>query len=117
MEMGLYFKGKESTEKEMLKKHLDITEEELLLPYKQRPYICKPLEPSERLWIWIHKKTGKAVITGDEGNGWCVVLIIANSEDEAIQQYIKSSPKTCFKDFLDVLEQMLNITYDNTELP
>jgi len=115
--MGLYFEGKEMLEEEMLKKHLDITEEELLLPYKQRPYICKVLEPSERLWIWIHKKTGKAVITGDEGNGYCVPLIIADNEDEAIQEYIKKPPKARFTDFLDVLEQMLNITYDNTELP
>jgi len=108
--MGLYFEGKEKLDEEMLKEYLDVTEEELLLPYEQRPYICKPLEPSERLWMWIHKRTGKAVITGDEGNSWCIPLIIADNEDEAIQKYLKNPPKARFIDLFDVLEQMLNIT-------
>jgi len=108
--MGLYFEGKEMLDEEMLKEYLDVTEEELRLPYEQRPYICKLLEPSERLWIWVHKKTRKTVITGDEGNGWCVPLIVADNEDEAIQKYLKNAPTACFIDLFDVLEQMLNIT-------
>jgi len=37
-----------------------------------------------RVWVWENMKTGKTLITGDEGNGWCVILAKCDSKKEAI---------------------------------
>jgi len=103
MKMGLYFDGEEMLEEEMLENILGI-------PYEQQKlgitYSCEPLEHSERLWLWVNLKTGKAVITGDEGNGWCVPLIIAESKEEAIRQYLKNPPKARYRNLMDALERL-----------
>ena len=101
--MGLYFHGKPIQERFMLYKYLD-------LPYAMQipgvTYSCELLDPDNRLWIWTNLSTGKTVITGDEGNGWCVPLIIANSREEAIQMYLENPPKAKFRNLLEALKHL-----------
>jgi len=106
--LGLYFDGEPMLEEEMLEKILGIPQEEQIPTWRSPygTYSVSPLEPSERLWIWTNVKTGKTVITGDEGNGWCVPLIIANSKEEAIRKYLKNPPKAKYRDLLEVLESL-----------
>jgi hypothetical protein len=102
--MGLYFEGEEILEEEMLEKLLGIPEPEQALNVT---YTCEPLEHSERLWLWTNIKTGKAVITGDEGNGWCIPLIIADSKEEAIAEYIRNPPKARYRNLFEALEAII----------
>jgi len=110
--MGLYFEGETILEEEMLEKILGIPQSQQIPPWKSKypTYSVEPLEPSERLWIWVNLKTGKTVITGDEGNGWCIPLIIANSSEEAIRKYLKNPPKAKYKSLFEALE---SLRYDN----
>lgn len=101
--MGLYFPGKAIDEHEMLEKYLGIPFEEQELNVT---YSCELLEPSERLWLWTNLKTGKTVITGDEGNGWCIPLIVADSREEAIRKYIENPPKARYHDLFEALEHL-----------
>jgi len=106
--MGLYFKGKPMTEDAMLVNILEIDSGELGKPFDERPYTCENIE--DRLWLWVNKKTGKAVIAGDEGNGWCIPLIVGNSVEEVFKEYIKHPEKTRSK-FADLLEALEAIIY------
>ena len=104
MFMGLYFDGEPIPEEDMLFQYLGI-------PYEQQKldvtYSCELLEPTERLWLWVNLKTGKSVITGDEGNGWCIPLITADSREEAIRKYIKNPPKARYGSLHEALEALL----------
>jgi len=102
--MGLYFKGKPMTEDAMLVNVLKINPEELGNSFNERPYTCENI--GDRLWLWVNKKTGRAVITGDEGNGWCIPLIIRNSVEEVLEEYAKHPEKTKLK-FSNLLEAFL----------
>ncbi|OYT46570.1 hypothetical protein B6U84_00015 [Candidatus Bathyarchaeota archaeon ex4484_40] len=106
---GLYFDGEMMMEEEMLEKILGIPRERQIPTWRSPygTYSVMPLEPSERLWIWTNVETGKTVITGDEGNGWCVPLIIADSKEEAIRKYIKNPPKAKFRDLFEALEVLV----------
>lgn len=108
--MGLYFDGEPIMDEEMLFRYLGI-------PYEQQKlgvtYSCELLEPTERLWLWTNLKTGKAVVTGDEGNGWCIPLIVADSREEALRQYLRNPPKAKYKDLHEALEALL---YDSFAL-
>jgi hypothetical protein len=104
--MGLYLKGKPMTEDAMLVNILEIDPEELEKPFNERPYTCENIK--DRLWLWINKKTGKAVITGDEGNGWCIPLIVGNSAEEVIEICVKHSEKLKPK-FANLLEVFLKL--------
>jgi len=103
--MGLYFKGRSITEHKMLEKYLGIPMESQV---RDVTYHVELLEPTERLWIWTNLETGKTVITGDEGNGWCIPLITADSRDEAVKKYVKNPPKAKFKDLFEAIEVLLH---------
>ena len=104
--MGLYFDGEMMLEEEMLERILGIPESRQIPTWlsPDGTFSVEPLEPSERLWIWTNVKTGRTVITGDEGNGWCIPLITADSKEEAIRKYIKNPPKAKFRDLFEALE-------------
>ena len=103
--MGLYFEGEPMTEHAMLVNVLRIDPEEIGKPLNERPYTCENI--GDRLWLWVNKKTGKAVITGDEGNGWCIPLIIGNSIKEVLKEYRKHPEKTKPK-FTNLLEAIIH---------
>ena len=105
--MGLYFKGKPMTEDAMLVNVLELNPEELEKPFNERPYICENI--GDRLWLWLNKKTGRAVITGDEGNGWCIPLFIGNSVEEVLEECAKHPEKTKLK-FSNLLEAFLALS-------
>jgi hypothetical protein len=68
--MGIYFEGRIISDEKI---------SELLLmdePKAQRI--------GHRIWIIQNDKTGKTIITGDEGNSWCVKLAEGRNEEEAI---------------------------------
>ncbi len=88
----------------MLVNVLKINPEELGNSFNERPYTCENI--GDRLWLWVNKKTGRAVITGDEGNGWCIPLIIRNSVEEVLEEYAKHPEKTKLK-FPNLLEAFL----------
>jgi len=106
---GLYFDGEMMLEEEMLERILGISRGKQIPTWlsPDGTYSVELLEPTERLWIWTNTRTGKTVITGDEGNGWCVPLIVANSKEEAIRKYIKNPPKAKFRDFHEALEVLV----------
>jgi hypothetical protein len=70
--MGLYFQGRETTDEAMVEQ------------LSTKDYICKHI--GNRIWIWHNPKTGKTIITGDEGNGYCVTLTEGTAEEEAMQK-------------------------------
>jgi hypothetical protein len=70
--MGLYFQGRETTD-EAVVKQLSTTN-----------HTCKHI--GNRIWIWHNPKTGKTIITGDEGNGYCVKLAEGSTEEEAMRK-------------------------------
>jgi len=90
----------------MLINMLEIDLEELEKPLNERPYICENI--GDRVWLWINKKTGKAVISGDEGNGWCIPLIVGNSVEEVFEECIKHSEKIKPR-FANPLEMFFNV--------
>lgn len=102
--MGLYFKGRPILEETMLSRLLGIPRRCQILGVT---YTCEPFEPTERLWLWVNLETGKAVITGDEGNGWCIPLIVAGSKEEAVKKYIQNPPKARYRDIGEALEALL----------
>jgi len=109
--MGLYFDGTPILEEEMLEHYLGIPREEQVPAWKSPngTFTVELLEPSERLWIWTNIRTGKTVITGDEGNGWCVPLIVADTRTEAIRKYLKNPPKARYPGLIDVLESLASV--------
>lgn len=70
--MGLYFQGRETTDEAVVEQ------------LSTKDYICKHI--GNRIWIWHNPKTGKTIITGDEGNGYCVTLTEGTAEEEAMQK-------------------------------
>jgi hypothetical protein len=40
-----------------------------------------------RIWVWKNPKTGRTIITGDEGNGWSVILAEGNDEEETMAKF------------------------------
>lgn len=67
--MGMYFKGRVTSEEQIFKR----------LTGKLRA-----THIGNRIWVYESQKTGKTIITGDEGNGWCVKLTEAVSKEEAM---------------------------------
>jgi len=70
--MGLYFQGRETTDEAVTKQ------------LSTQDYTCKHI--GNRIWIWNNPKTGKTIVTGDEGNGYCVKLAEGTTEEEAMQK-------------------------------
>jgi hypothetical protein len=54
------------------------------------------------------QEDGESVITGDEGNGWCIPLTIGNSIEEVLREYIKHPEKTKPR-FANLLEALIYI--------
>jgi hypothetical protein len=68
--MGLYFEGRIVSDAKISK--LLLTDDPTAMHI------------GNRIWLFQNQKTGKTIITGDEGNGWCVKLTEGESEEEAI---------------------------------
>jgi len=68
--MGLYFKGRIVSDERIVK--LLCTDE------PEGEHI------GNRIWIWENRKTREVIITGDEGNSNCVILVKSESKLEAI---------------------------------
>jgi hypothetical protein len=66
--MGLYFKGRAIQEETVLAHLLGRG----VTPQRGINYTCKHV--GHRVWIWTNLQTGKEIVTGDKGNGWCVEL-------------------------------------------
>jgi len=101
--VGLYFKGRAMLFENMLKRYLNIPCREQILGVT---YSCELLEPTERLWITTNLENGKTVVFGDEGNNWCIPLIVASSREEAVKAYLKNPPKARFRSLAEVLEAL-----------
>ena len=70
--MGFYFKGRIVSDENVVKK---------LFTDEPR---CENI--GDRIWVWTNQKTGVTIITGDEGNSWCVVLAKSESAEEAMRK-------------------------------
>ena len=68
--MGLYFEGKSVSDERIFKRLL--TDEP------------KAMHIGNRIWILQNLKTGKTIIIGDEGNGWCVKLTEGENKERAM---------------------------------
>lgn len=68
--MGLYFRGRIVSDQNIAKR---LVMDEL-----------KGVHIGKRIWVWASEKTGETIITGDEGNGYCVVLTRSKNKEEAI---------------------------------
>lgn len=68
--MGLYFEGRSVSDERIFRR--------LLTDEPEAMHI------GNRIWILQNPKTGKTMITGDEGNGWCVKLTEGESKEEAM---------------------------------
>jgi len=68
--MGLYFNGRIVSDESIIKR-IGMDEP-------------KGRHIGNRIWVWENPKTGKTIITGDEGNSWCVKLSEGDSKEEAM---------------------------------
>ena len=68
--MGLYFNGRIVSDESIIKR--------LCMDEPKGGHI------GNRIWAWENPKTGKTIITGDEGNNWCVKLSEGDSKEEAM---------------------------------
>jgi len=77
--MGFYFKGRIVTD-ENIAKRLRIDE-------------LKGEHIGNRIWVWENQKTGKTIITGDEGNSCYVILVESKSKENAIKKLAAKQKK------------------------
>jgi hypothetical protein len=65
-----------------------------------------------RIWLWNNQKTGEAIITGDEGNSWHVILVRSKSREEAIAKLgAKQKKKEIFTEWAQqILEEIPEAT-------
>jgi len=69
--MGLFFKGQIVTDDTVLRR----------LGVKQKnQYEVQHI--GNRIWRWMNVKTKKVILTGDEGNGFCVILSEQDGGDD-----------------------------------
>lgn len=80
--MGLFFKGREILQETVIK-HLFDGE----FPYDTSMFEIENLEG--RVWVWTNLRTGKVIITGDEGNSWQVELAIGINRQDALKKYLR----------------------------
>jgi hypothetical protein len=84
--MGLYFKGRVVSDESILK--------QLGLDDPIGEYI------GNRIWVWENPKTGETIITGDEGNSWCIILAQGCNKEEAMAKLKPSVKGTISSSFV-----------------
>jgi hypothetical protein len=85
--MGLYFEGRIVSDARILK--FLLTDEP------------KTSHIGNQIWVLQNQKTGKTIITGDEGNGWCVKLTEGGSKEEAMAKLkAKREKNEVFTEFI-----------------
>jgi hypothetical protein len=85
--MGLYFEGRIVPDAIIFKR--------LLMDKPKAMYI------GNRIWMLQNQKTGKTIITGDEGNGWFVKLTEGESKEEAMAKLkAKREKNEVFTEFM-----------------
>jgi hypothetical protein len=89
--MGLYFQGRETTDEAVVKQ------------LSAQDYTCKHI--GNRVWVWQDTGNGKTIITGDEGNGYCVKLAEGTTEEEAMRKL--EDKKHLKKVFTELFEKAL----------
>ena len=96
--MGFYFKGEIVSDENVVKRlNTDDPKGEHI---------------GNRIWIWENRKSGETIITGDEGNGWCVILASSENKEEAIAKLeIKQAKKENFAEWVQqILEECPDVT-------
>jgi hypothetical protein len=96
--MGLYFKGRIVSTETIAKK---LQEEKL-----------KGEHLGNRIWLWSNQKTGEAIITGDEGNSWHVIIVRSKNREEVLAKLeVKKKKKEIFTEWTQqVLEEFPEAT-------
>ena len=96
--MGLYFRGRIISDQNVDKR---LAMDEL-----------KGVDIGKRIWVWTNEKTGETIITGDEGNGYCVILTKSKNKEEAIMKLkIKKAQNEIFTERMQrILKESHSIT-------
>ena len=96
--MGLYFKGWNVSDESVVKR---LGNREL-----------EAVHIGNRIWILENQKTGKTIITGDEGNGWSVILAQGSNKEEAMAKLGTKREKN--EVFTEFVQAVLKDTPDAT---
>lgn len=100
--MGLYFPGRVVLEDTVLRRLFDRK------PYTREDYSVSCIDGGNRLWMWTNLQTARTIITGDEGNGWCVPLIDKPTPQEAVEELRIRRINARFRGIGDVLQAFAN---------